>query len=219
MGIGTDVYPHKHARRDAPGLVPRPGRRRESPRHRAADVFHAATVGGARALGRGGISAVSTPGCKADFVLVDCAHPAYRPVPRSRAVADLLGRRPRGPAGLRRRPRDRARRPRPDDRLRGGPRRRWRRRRAARWRRSGSSTGPGAARRHRAADLPGAVRPRASSGGPDVPEGREPVEDAVSGSGRRSAAGTARGDSRARPASPGAGCPGRARRAPPRPGL
>ncbi len=70
--------PAQHARRDAPRRVPRRVVA-ENPRDtRAADVFHAATFGGARALGRDDIGRLA-PGCKADFVLVDCAHPAMRP--------------------------------------------------------------------------------------------------------------------------------------------
>jgi 5-methylthioadenosine/S-adenosylhomocysteine deaminase len=42
------------------------------------DVFNAATIGGARALGRDDIGRPAI-GCKADVVIVDCAHPAMRP--------------------------------------------------------------------------------------------------------------------------------------------
>jgi cytosine/adenosine deaminase-related metal-dependent hydrolase len=78
MGIGTDVYPHNML--DEMRLVSYLARVvAENPRDtRAADVFHAATIGGARALGRADIGRL-TPGCKADFVLVDCTHPAMRP--------------------------------------------------------------------------------------------------------------------------------------------
>ena len=78
MGIGTDVYPHNML--DEMRLVSYLARVvAENPRDtRATDVFHAATVGGARALGRTDIGRLE-PGCKADFVLVDCAHPAMRP--------------------------------------------------------------------------------------------------------------------------------------------
>ena len=78
MGVGTDVYPHNML--DEMRLVSYLARVvAENPRDtRAADVFHAATVGGARALGRDDIGRLAV-GCKADFVLVDCAHPAMRP--------------------------------------------------------------------------------------------------------------------------------------------
>ena len=43
-----------------------------------ADVFHAATVGGARALGRDDLGRLA-PGARADLVLVDLDHPAMQP--------------------------------------------------------------------------------------------------------------------------------------------
>ena len=78
MGIGTDVYPH-----DMLGemrLVSYLARTvAESPRGaNAAQIFHAATIGGARALRRSDIGRLA-PGCRADFVLVDCTHPAMQP--------------------------------------------------------------------------------------------------------------------------------------------
>jgi hypothetical protein len=42
------------------------------------EIFNAATIGGARALGRDNIGRLAV-GCKADIVIVDCAHPAMRP--------------------------------------------------------------------------------------------------------------------------------------------
>ena len=42
------------------------------------EVFNAATIGGARALGRDDIGRLAV-GCRADVVIADCAHPAMRP--------------------------------------------------------------------------------------------------------------------------------------------
>ena len=42
------------------------------------DLFNAATIGGAKALGRSDIGRLAA-GCKADFVLVDVTHPMIRP--------------------------------------------------------------------------------------------------------------------------------------------
>ncbi len=46
---------------------------------RLADIFHAATVGGAKALGRDDLGRV-TPGAKADLVLLDLREPSMRPL-------------------------------------------------------------------------------------------------------------------------------------------
>jgi 5-methylthioadenosine/S-adenosylhomocysteine deaminase len=45
----------------------------------AADIFTAATIGSARALGRDDLGRI-TPGAKADFVMVDITHPAMQPL-------------------------------------------------------------------------------------------------------------------------------------------
>jgi cytosine/adenosine deaminase-related metal-dependent hydrolase len=79
IGIGTDTFPHNfieemrnaaYAARISAGNV-----------HalRTTDIFDAATLGGAKALGREDIGRIAT-GAKADLVLVDVTHPAMRPV-------------------------------------------------------------------------------------------------------------------------------------------
>ncbi len=79
LGIGTDTYPHNFleelrnvlyfARITAGSLTDL----------KTAEVFEAATVGGARALRRDDIGRLA-PGAKADLVLVDLTHPAMMPV-------------------------------------------------------------------------------------------------------------------------------------------
>ncbi len=78
MGIGTDTYPHNML--DEMRLVANLARTQaNSPRTlNSADLFNAATIGGARALGRDDIGRLAS-GCRADMVLVDLAHPMMRP--------------------------------------------------------------------------------------------------------------------------------------------
>jgi 5-methylthioadenosine/S-adenosylhomocysteine deaminase len=79
IGLGTDTFPHNfieemrnaaYAARISAGNV-----------HalRTTDIFNAATLGGAKALGREDIGRIAT-GARADLVLVDVRHPAMRPV-------------------------------------------------------------------------------------------------------------------------------------------
>jgi 5-methylthioadenosine/S-adenosylhomocysteine deaminase len=78
IGIGTDTYPHnmieemRHV-----GYVSRlmAGHPRATT---TADVFNAATIGGARALGREDIGRL-TAGAKADFAVVNMKHPLMQP--------------------------------------------------------------------------------------------------------------------------------------------
>lgn len=79
LGLGTDTFPHnmleemRHAAYVARLVA-------ETPRALStADVFEAATVAGAVALGRDDIGRLA-PGCRADLVLIDLRHPAMRPV-------------------------------------------------------------------------------------------------------------------------------------------
>jgi cytosine/adenosine deaminase-related metal-dependent hydrolase len=78
MGIGTDTYPHNML--DEMRLAAHIARTQaNSPRTlQTTDLFNAATIGGARALGRDDIGRIAV-GCKADFSLVDITHPMIRP--------------------------------------------------------------------------------------------------------------------------------------------
>jgi len=78
MGVGTDTYPHNML--DELRLVSYLARTQAGdPRTmNSSDLFNAATIGGARALGRGDIGRLA-PGCRADIVLVDMTHPMMRP--------------------------------------------------------------------------------------------------------------------------------------------
>src|ERR1700722_2965303 len=78
MGIGTDTYPHNML--DELRLAAYLARTQpNSPRTlTSTDLFSAATIGGARALGRDDIGRLA-PGCRADMVLVDVTHPMMRP--------------------------------------------------------------------------------------------------------------------------------------------
>ena len=78
MGVGTDTYPHNML--DELRLVSYLARTQAgNPRSLSStDLFDAATIGGARALGREDIGRLA-PGCRTDLVLVDVTHPMMRP--------------------------------------------------------------------------------------------------------------------------------------------
>jgi cytosine/adenosine deaminase-related metal-dependent hydrolase len=78
MGVGTDTYPHNML--DEMRLVSYLARTQAGdPRTmNSTDLFEAATINGARALGRDDIGRLA-PGCRADLVLVDVTHPMMRP--------------------------------------------------------------------------------------------------------------------------------------------
>ncbi|GIX10088.1 amidohydrolase family protein [Elioraea sp.] len=78
LGLGTDTYPHNML--DEMRLAAYAARMMaETPRTLTSeDLFEAATVGGAAALGRDDIGRLA-PGCRADLVLVDITHPGMRP--------------------------------------------------------------------------------------------------------------------------------------------
>lgn len=78
MGVGTDTYPHNML--DELRLVSYLARTQAgNPRTmNSTDLFNAATLGGAKALGRDDIGRLA-PGCRADMVMVDVTHPMMRP--------------------------------------------------------------------------------------------------------------------------------------------
>ncbi|MBL6453944.1 amidohydrolase family protein [Belnapia sp. T6] len=78
MGLGTDTYPHNML--DEMRLAAYLARTQATdPRSlTTTELFEAATIGGARALGRDDIGRLA-PGCRADFVMVDITHPMMRP--------------------------------------------------------------------------------------------------------------------------------------------
>ena len=79
IGLGTDTFPHNFIdeMRWATVLCKVAAENVEGTS--LADVLHAATVGGAKALLRSDIGRLA-PGCKADLSLVDLAHPSLQPV-------------------------------------------------------------------------------------------------------------------------------------------
>lgn len=79
VGLGTDTYPHNFLEemRWATILCKIAGADVDATS--AAEVFHVGTVGSARALRREDIGRLA-PGCKADLVLVDTAHPLMQPL-------------------------------------------------------------------------------------------------------------------------------------------
>ncbi|MFC7736219.1 amidohydrolase family protein [Roseomonas sp. GCM10028921] len=78
MGLGTDTYPHNML--DEMRLVGYLARTQATdPRAvTTTEIFDAATIGGARALGRDDIGRLAA-GCRADMVLVNAEHPMMRP--------------------------------------------------------------------------------------------------------------------------------------------
>lgn len=78
MGVGTDTYPHDMLA-ELRLLAYLARTQAGNPRTMTStDLFHAATVGGAKALGRDDIGRLA-PGACADLVLVDVTHPMMRP--------------------------------------------------------------------------------------------------------------------------------------------
>jgi 5-methylthioadenosine/S-adenosylhomocysteine deaminase len=78
LGLGTDTYPHNML--DEMRLAAYVARTQATdPRTlSSSDLFHAATIGGAQALGRDDIGRLAV-GCRADFSLVNVTHPRMQP--------------------------------------------------------------------------------------------------------------------------------------------
>jgi len=79
LGIGTDTLPHNMLEEMRTAALAARVPARDFRAASTADVFHAATIGGARALGRDDLGRLA-PGAKADLVLVDLDRPAMRPL-------------------------------------------------------------------------------------------------------------------------------------------
>jgi 5-methylthioadenosine/S-adenosylhomocysteine deaminase len=79
LGIGTDTFPHNFVEEMRTAAILARVAAGNAHAVTTADIFTAATVGGAAALGRDDIGRLA-PGKKADFVMLDAAHPALRPL-------------------------------------------------------------------------------------------------------------------------------------------
>jgi cytosine/adenosine deaminase-related metal-dependent hydrolase len=79
VAIGTDTNPHNMLDEMRWALILAKVSRRDVAATSVAQVFYAATIGAARALGRDDIGRLS-PGAKADLVLVDLTHPSLHPL-------------------------------------------------------------------------------------------------------------------------------------------
>jgi cytosine/adenosine deaminase-related metal-dependent hydrolase len=79
LGLGTDTYPHNMLEEMRAVAIGSRMMAEDVWDVRTADVFNAATLGGAQALGRSDIGRLSV-GAKADIVMVDVTHPNMRPV-------------------------------------------------------------------------------------------------------------------------------------------
>lgn len=79
VGIGTDTYPHNMIEEMRNGIYAARITARDVRAADARAMVTAATLGGAKALGRDDIGRIA-PGAKADFFTVDLHHPAMRPL-------------------------------------------------------------------------------------------------------------------------------------------
>ena len=79
LGIGTDTIPHNMLEDMRYAAILARVASRDGQVGSTSDVFHAATIGGAQALGRADIGRLQV-GAKADIVTVDLNHPVMKPV-------------------------------------------------------------------------------------------------------------------------------------------
>ncbi len=79
IGLGTDTCPHNYVEEMRWAAVLGKVSAGNVDAIRLRDILDAATIGGAQALMREDIGRLA-PGCKADFSLVDLAHPSLQPV-------------------------------------------------------------------------------------------------------------------------------------------
>ena len=79
IGIGTDTFPHNMIDEMRWAVTMAKVATADVHSIGVGDVLEAATVGGAKALGRDDLGRLA-PGAKADLVLVDLAHPSMQPV-------------------------------------------------------------------------------------------------------------------------------------------
>jgi len=79
LGIGTDTFPHNLIEEMRAAAIFARVAAENAHAVTTADIFTAATTGGAAALGRDDLGRLS-PGAKADFVIIDAEHPAMRPL-------------------------------------------------------------------------------------------------------------------------------------------
>jgi 5-methylthioadenosine/S-adenosylhomocysteine deaminase len=79
VNLGTDTFPRNFAEELRTAAILARVAAGQAHAVTAADIFTAATIGGARALGRDDLGRIG-PGAKADFVMVDFTHPAMQPL-------------------------------------------------------------------------------------------------------------------------------------------
>ena len=79
MGLGTDTYPHNFIEEMRNALTIARAVAQSVDDLETSDVYHASTLGGAKALHRHDIGRLAV-GAKADFVVVDAKHPGMMPL-------------------------------------------------------------------------------------------------------------------------------------------